>query len=406
MVRSPDGKQVTRAVVPQDCGPGKSFFVTFPTYAPEIIRLDDPAEAGCVSDLDRLLTPNPSIPEVLATRLTVDEDECRRSPAEINSDNNSIRDAPEDTPTASDPEGKDPKGREVSASPIANLLDMFKLNETPDLVQSSSMGAATAPPRISLNRDAYAKKLAKQDAPPKIDETEAEEKEEEEPAADEEPMEQKVLLVRVPPGVTPGHIIHVEIPGENRTVAATVPEGVPYFHVCYTPRPLPLLAPPQSRQQPRPEGNVRGQSSQMQQKSRALSQYQQPRTYRPVPEGSPILTPAAAVSTGTAQRGLHKLLLVRVPPGTTAGTTIHVSVPDEPGRILAAIVPAGNVREFHVSYESRSEPVDPPQRSFLQPVSPYRNHSMGDSGLPDGTGHAAYETLHYDSRYDNNMASY
>jgi hypothetical protein len=43
-----------------------------------------------------------------------------------------------------------------------------------------------------------------------------------------------------------------------------------------------------------------------------------------------------------------------VPKGTAAGTTLHVSVPDEPGRILAAKVPPGNVREFHVSYQARA----------------------------------------------------
>ena len=46
----------------------------------------------------------------------------------------------------------------------------------------------------------------------------------------------------------------------------------------------------------------------------------------------------------------QKLLLVQVPPGTRAGQTIHVSIPNEPGRLVAATVPP-NVSEFQVAYQ-------------------------------------------------------
>ena len=151
---------------------------------------------------------------------------------------------------------------------------------------------------------------------------------------------QKLLLVQVPPGLPAGATMQVEIPGENRTLAAIVPPGAESFHIAYTPRPFdsssvttPFFGTPPPLQAPStlvPE-----------QKSRAAS-----------PKG-------------------QKLLLVRVPPGTAAGTTLHVSVPDEPGRILAAQVPPGNIQEFHVSYEAR-----PKQNTYgmLPPVSPYNNN--------------------------------
>jgi hypothetical protein len=46
----------------------------------------------------------------------------------------------------------------------------------------------------------------------------------------------------------------------------------------------------------------------------------------------------------------EKLLLVRVPPGVLPGSTLHVNIPDEPGRVIAATVPP-NVSEFYVSYQ-------------------------------------------------------
>ena len=426
MVRSPDGKQLTQAVVPEGCGPGQSFFVQFPTYAPEIIDLDDsqlPQGGGCVSDIDRFLTPNPSIPEVMGTHVVDDDEdgiveEGRRVLDTINLDGDSLRESPEDgeEPTTSstlepDEERSDkaPK-KEPPANTFANMVSRALLldaaddedeDDAPPLTKSPS--AVTAPPRLSASfRERFAKVASKQrqeTSPKKKEET----KEEPIEIAPEEEEEedfpaQKVLLVRVPPGVQPGCTIYVEIPGENRTVAAMVPEGVSSFHVCYTPRHMPLLAPPQRRanhQAPRPEHKMQLPLSQIQQRSMPcvpMDRYRSAPTLNPPnPESRNVPTTTAAIPTMSYPSGQQKLLLVRVPQGTKAGTTIHVSVPDEPGRVLAAVVPAGDVREFHVSYESRIIPIDAPQqtRSYLPPASPYRNHSMGDSGLDSATDYSA-----------------
>jgi hypothetical protein len=147
---------------------------------------------------------------------------------------------------------------------------------------------------------------------------------------------QRLILVEVPPGLSAGQTMHVEVPGENRTLSVQIPPNVDTFHVSYTPRYQQPLSPP----------------SFVQNQNQILSRQQSP--------------------TG------QKLLLVRVPPGTPAGTTLHVSVPDEPGRILAAQVPPGNVSEFHVSYEAR-----PPglRRGMLPPANPYAN--SGYPGVQD-----------------------
>lgn len=372
IVRSPDGKQVTQAVVPNGHGPGQSFTVTFPTYSPEVINLedDDAPQAGCVHDIDRFFTPIPSIPEVWGTFIVNENDivveESRRALDTINLDDDSIREAsPEGNPTTKnlEPEEERNGGNQepTATNSLVKLMSKALLLEDgdddededafKDLAQTPS--AVTAPPRLS-NKKTKKNKEIKEDA-----------------------SEQKMLVVRVPVGVQPGSTIYVEIPGENRTVAAMVPEGVQSFQVCYTPRPMPLLAPPEKRlRAPRPEQKLQLPLSQVQQRS-----------YQPFSETRNVPTTTAAIPTTSSPSGQQKLLLVRVPPGTRAGTTIHVSVPDEPGRILAAVVPAGDVREFHVSYESRIIPVDaPPTSSFLPPASPYRNHSMGDSGLGNSTG--------------------
>ncbi|GAX24225.1 hypothetical protein FisN_4Lh320 [Fistulifera solaris] len=149
---------------------------------------------------------------------------------------------------------------------------------------------------------------------------------------------QKLLLVHVPEGVRPGSTIHVEIPGEFRTVAAKIPAGVTSFHVAYTPT--------------------------ITQKE----EFQSPYIPHHLPQRAspPQQAPSTLVNKSTPSG--QKLLLVQIPPGATAGTTLHVSVPDEPGRILAAKVPLGCISEFHVAYEAR-----PPtqSRSMLAPASAY-----------------------------------
>lgn len=378
MVRSPDGQQVIPACVPKGYGPGETFVVQFPTKLsqPSSTTQEYHPEPGCVNVLDNLLTPNPSYPEV--TAMPIEKQEPRdeaRSPVGYD-DNNSIRDSPETTlidlysnhHQGGDEEFSDPPKAYADQDPAAmNLVDVCDVDDDDDEDRSRSYDhhhrppspAATAPPSLSNSFGAIkllppmAKNVSGPHTSPDIIEE----------------VEQKVLLVRVPSGMPVGSIIHVEIPGENRTVAATVPDNVSFFHVCYTPRPQPLLYPRSKEQQlatrgvrqiaPRPEDAPPQQQSQPHQPRTAAAQSNANNVISGVPP----------------QRPEQKLLLVRVPPNTTPGSTVHVSVPDEPGRILAAIVPPGNVREFHISYVSRTMPVVAglsPNPSFVASTSALR----------------------------------
>mmetsp|Transcript_18 Transcript_18/g.35 ORF Transcript_18/g.35 Transcript_18/m.35 type:complete len:480 (+) Transcript_18:137-1576(+) len=118
---------------------------------------------------------------------------------------------------------------------------------------------------------------------------------------------QSMLKVQVPPGTAPGSTIHVQVPGENRMVAAQVPFGVSEFHVAYDPA---------------------NNSS------------------NTIPPVQRSFSPAAAPG--------EQLILVKVPPGAAPGTNLHVQVPNEPGRVLSAVVPP-NVTEFHVSYRPQND---------------------------------------------------
>ena len=146
---------------------------------------------------------------------------------------------------------------------------------------------------------------------------------------------QQLLLVSVPPGTAAGATLYVQVPGENRTLKATVPPGVSQFHVAYQPRTTtPTMA------------------------------------VAPLPAPTPAPMPVNPVPT-TNNNG-QRLILVRVPPGTAPGSTLHVEVPDEPGRILAAQVPP-NVAEFQVAYIPRR-----PLTMSHQPVAP--RHTMANDG--------------------------
>jgi hypothetical protein len=343
MVRSPDGQQITYAVVPAGSRPGDSFSVQFPEYNPDDIVIDAEAatSAGCMPDWERLLVPQPEYVEVTAV---YDENPRGVDPVEGREGHD---------PHASKADEREGTAEEKS---FGNLLDKFMEavdDETAftDIKAKESVGTTAAAP--SRSTDLTTSGIQKKDT------------------REEELPEQKFLLVHVPPGLPTGAMIQVEIPGENRTIAATVPEGARSFHMCYTPHkyvqadakithpspstppssPSPTTPPssPPPPRQPRPEALMKKRS-----------------------DGGPNVV---------NEVGKQKLLLVRVPPGTIAGTTVHVSVPDEPGRILAAVVPSGDVREFHVSYEAKVKADPPSFRSFLPPASPYRNWSMGDDQL-------------------------
>jgi len=143
----------------------------------------------------------------------------------------------------------------------------------------------------------------------------------------------KTVKVVVPSGTVPGTTIHVQIPGENRLVAAQVPPNCREFHVQYDPQEL---------TSPAASSSILN--------SPAMYQHH---SYRPPPVPS---SPAAASDYAPSTSTCHdtKLLSVKVPKGTRAGSTLHVQVPGEPGRLLSARVPPGNVREFHISYLPRS----------------------------------------------------
>lgn len=152
---------------------------------------------------------------------------------------------------------------------------------------------------------------------------------------------QKLLLVQVPPGTAVGATLYVQVPGENRTLAAKVPAGVTQFHVSYEPRTSSITS-----------------NNTCSSNSNTIAQ--QP---MPVP---------------TNDNG-QKLILVRVPPGTAPGTTLHVEVPDEPGRILAAQVPP-NVSEFQVAYQPRNDTRQTsarPQTAYDVPPNQQRNNNNG-----------------------------
>lgn len=165
---------------------------------------------------------------------------------------------------------------------------------------------------------------------------------------------QAMMKVQVPPGTSPGSTIHVQVPGETRMIAAQVPPGVSEFHVAYEPT----------------------RSS----------------------------NPSAPAATQA-----EELLLVRVPPGTTPGTTMHMQVPDEPGRLLTARVPPGNVSEFHVSYLPRNSQRGTPARNTIQQgnrgnVQSNQGSGMGNMMFPllGGAAMGAATMAMFDHHHYNN----
>jgi hypothetical protein len=249
---------------------------------------------------------------------------------------------------------------------------------------------------------------------------------------EDQPLRQKLLLVQVPFGMSPGTLLQVEIPGESRTVTAQIPPGVDSFYVAYTPQPPKALMTPRSKpvvqaqyQQPPPPVvvqpkslpvAVQQQQQQQQQQqtqsppSPSLAEYERKKKHDDIEDHHHDDQPQQPPS-----KPKRKLLLVRVPPNTAQGSTLHVSIPDEPGRILAAVVPPGHLTEFHVSYEPRKKAVarkPPPQQQQQQsPVagqSYEHRHDIqqiqyygGDSNVAPVVGRTANEHAqeHYDTAY-------
>jgi hypothetical protein len=86
----------------------------------------------------------------------------------------------------------------------------------------------------------------------------------------------------------------------------------------------------------------------------------------------------------------QKLLLVQVPPGIRAGETIHVSIPDEPGRLVAATVPP-NVSKFQVAYQpmtngNRSAGMTNSRNASSFPQQQQQQQQSANSRNSDGAG--------------------
>lgn len=150
----------------------------------------------------------------------------------------------------------------------------------------------------------------------------------------------RMVKVAVPPGYLPGSTIHVQVPGENRLIAAQIPPNCREFHVQYDPK-EPVSPGPSSSGMNSP----------------AMYTYQRNSNRSTRASGAYVPYSPAATSDHTSSAPHFpntKLLSVKVPRGTPSGTALHVQVPGEPGRLLSARVPPGNVKEFHVSYVPRS----------------------------------------------------
>ncbi|KAG7356067.1 hypothetical protein IV203_000753 [Nitzschia inconspicua] len=145
----------------------------------------------------------------------------------------------------------------------------------------------------------------------------------------------KLLKVTVPPGAEAGSTVHVQIPGEHRYIVAQIPPDCTEFYVQYEPRaeptipmPPPVLSQASSADSRRANSPLKCFTTQAASKAAA-----------PFPEQR---QESSSVNS--------RLLVVQVPPGVQPGATLQVQVPGEPGRVVSAQVPPGNVREFQVSY--------------------------------------------------------
>lgn len=109
----------------------------------------------------------------------------------------------------------------------------------------------------------------------------------------------------------------------------------------------------------------------------------------PPPTQSPLTSFTSPLTVVVPTNTTQKLLLVQVPPGVAAGTTLHVSIPNEPGRLVAATVPP-NVREFQVAYTpSMNRSTNPP---------PNRNN---DNSMMNGRPNHGFHN-NPNNRYNNN----
>jgi len=185
-----------------------------------------------------------------------------------------------------------------------------------------------------------------------------------------------LIGVIVPEGVSEGQILHVTAPdGSGRIIAAPVPAGLDsgsMFHVKY-PKLQEESFPPQAPT-PSPNTHESAASAPLEEPDRTVgaqplpfSTDAQANTVASAPsfprqEESANMQYSTDAQTNTVasapsfprQEESSNMLLVKTPPGTAPGTTIHVQIPGE-NRVIAAVVPDG-VSEFYVTYEPRQGP--------------------------------------------------
>jgi hypothetical protein len=387
-VRAPNGSRTVDTIIPSGLRPGQAFLVKFPAMSKEAVlnakgsageqgREEIESERGAGQDqntvdevnqspsfvqvLDNFLTPKPD-PDVIEAmekaRRNAEETTTKSSPRPTPEHGNGVaprtrtaahsRHAPATPESAaapnSDGEGSQPHALKsipsVASSHINHVegealeASVTRVNAEPILDTVPSTGATKTTEEVQ-GGELYATssfiKTLEDFFTPKPYVFPSQTSSTHQPSEqDNSAPNQKLILVQVPSELLPGSTIYVEIPGENRTVAAQVPSGVKSFHVAY----IPQIA-------------------------------------APVAAAPPMLARADMVPK-QRQVGKEKLLSVRVPSGTLPGTTLHISVPDEPGRILAAQVPPGSVNKFHVSYVPREQPAAPfSGGGMLPPASPY-----------------------------------
>jgi hypothetical protein len=303
-VNSLDGTRAVHALVPEGVRPGQTFIVEFPPQKVfERVMQAEPVKPppSFENSLDDWLTSEAQVPVATEQRNEETHGTLQPVPAWV---------APSSAAPKRNEKGEarePPVSPKLPENPVQSFLEQIEdfLAPTPDVVPAPM-------PKKSMARTKEGKKgTTRERKRPEVLARKDAVESRRQPSPPQSEAQQKLLLVHIPPGLTAGSFMQVEIPGEHRALMITVPPNTTSFHVAYTP----LQAPPMTSAI-----------------SRTSATSHTPVTPQPVPAN-------------------QKLLLVRVPSGTSAGTLMHVSVPDEPGRILAAQVPAGNVTEFHVSYE-------------------------------------------------------
>lgn len=197
----------------------------------------------------------------------------------------------------------------------------------------------------------------------------------------------QVISVTVPPNVSPGQMIHVDVDnpagsGQQQRVEVQIPAGLKAgdtFHVEYN---MPsastnvstgmnananagndvglLSQPPLSQRVVTTGEEKMTQKSQPAQQSTYIFAGEQQQL---LPLAVPLLPPPAAtiylppVPAPQPAASASKLVQVNVPPNTPPGTTIHVQIPGVgvQNRTVAAVVPPGNVTQFHVAYDDEDD---------------------------------------------------